>query len=164
MNSLSKQQHLSKRREKEEIIKKILPRIAEKVSTILDRPTPDITPVVAKVMGNLLVYRSVSHNGDGVQVNITVKNYSGASMAFKLHDTHQYPVRDADPEPKVISLGNDTDHIWRLAVKSGGSMNIRYNMPFVSDEEAARLSDLIVEGVDEGMVNGAKAVRGFVDE
>jgi DNA topoisomerase-6 subunit B len=161
---LSKQQHLSKRREKEEIIKKILPRIADKVSTILDRPNPDITPVVAKVMGNLLVYRSVSQNGDGVQVNITVKNYSGASMAFKLHDTHQYPVRDADPEPKAISMGNDTDYIWRLEVKSGGSMNIKYNMPFVSGEEAASLSELIVEGVDEGMVNGARAVRGFVDE
>ena len=161
---LSKQQHLSKRREKEEIIKKILPRIADKVSTILDRPTPDITPVVAKVMGNLLVYRNISHNGDGVRVDITVKNYSGASMAFKLHDTHQYPVRDADPEPKVISLGNDSDHIWRLDVKPGSSMNIRYNMPFVSDEEATSLPDLIVEGVDEGMVNGAKAVRGFVDE
>lgn len=161
---LSKQQQLSKRREKEEIIKKILPRIAEKVSTILDRPTPDITPVVAKVMGNLLVYRKVSHNGDGVQVDITVKNYSGASMAFKLHDTHQYPVRDADPEPKVISLGSDTDYIWRLDVKPGGSMNIKYNMPFVSDEEAASLPDLIAEGVDEGIINGAKAVRGFVDE
>jgi DNA topoisomerase-6 subunit B len=161
---LSKQQQLSKRREKEEIIKKILPRIAEKVSTILDRPTPDITPVVAKVMGNLLVYRKVSHNGDGVQVDITVKNYSGASMAFKLHDTHQYPVRDADPEPKVISLGSDTDYIWRLDVKPGSSMNIKYNMPFVSDEEAASLPDLIAEGVDEGIINGAKAVRGFVDE
>jgi DNA topoisomerase-6 subunit B len=161
---LSKQQQLSKRREKEEIIKKILPRIAEKVSTILDRPTPDITPVVAKVMGNLLVYRKVSHNGDGVRVDITVKNYSGASMAFKLHDTHQYPVRDADPEPKVISLGSDTDYIWRLDVKPGGSMNIKYNMPFVSDEEAASLPDLIAEGVDEGIINGAKAVRGFVDE
>jgi len=119
---------------------------------------------VAKVMGNLLVYRNISHNGNGVRVDITVKNYSGASMAFKLHDTHQYPVRDADPEPKVISLGNDSDHIWRLDVKPGSSMNIRYNMPFVSDEEATSLPDLIVEGVDEGMVNGAKAVRGFVDE
>jgi len=39
-----------------------------------------------------------------------------------------------------------------------------YNMPFVSDEEATSLPDLIVEGVDEGMVNGAKAVRGYVDE
>lgn len=161
---LSKQQHLSKRREKEEIIRKILPRIADKVSTVLDKPTPDITPVVAKVMGNLLVHRTLSRNGDGFQVEISIKNHSGAALSFKVHDTHQYSIRDAEPEPKVVSLGNDTDYIWKLDVKGQGRTSIRYDLPFVSEDEAAGLSALIVEGVDEAMVNGAKAVRGYVDE
>ena len=161
---LSKQQNLSRRREKEEIIKKILPRIAEKVSQVLDKPTPDITPIVAKVMGNLLVQRSVSKNGDGCQVEIDIHNYGDAAFAVKLHDTHQYSVRDAQPEPKSISMGRDTDHTWKLNLKAGDSEIIKYHLPFVSEEEANNLPGLILEGVEEGMVNGAKAVRGYVDE
>jgi DNA topoisomerase-6 subunit B len=161
---LSKQQHLSMRREKEEIIKKILPRIAEKVSQIMDKPTPDITPIVAKVMGNLLVQRSVSKNGDGYQVEIDIHNYGDAAFSIKLHDTHQYPVKDAQPEPKTISMGRDTDHTWKLKLKAGDRETIKYHLSFVSEEEANALPGLIVEGVDEAMVNGAKAVRGYVDE
>ena len=161
---LSKQQHLSKRREKEEIIKKLLPRIADKVSQVLDQPAPDITPVVAKIMGNLLVSRNVSKNGDGIEVDITIKNYSGTAMTFKVHDTHQYPIRDANPSPDVAVLGRDTDYVWKLDVKSNDHAHITYNLPFVSEDEAQRLPGLIVEGLDETMVNGAKAIRGYVDE
>jgi DNA topoisomerase-6 subunit B len=160
---LSKQVNLSKRREKEEIIKKLLPRIADKVSQVVEKPTPDITPIVAKIMGNLLVYRSVSKNRDGYLVDILIKNYSNANMTFNLHDTHQYPVRDAKPEPKVISLGKDTDYIWKLDVKSNSNLNISYHLPFVSEDEVNSIPSLIVEGVDEAMVNGAKAVRGYID-
>ncbi|MBE0523808.1 MAG: DNA topoisomerase VI subunit B [Methanosarcinales archaeon] len=160
---LSKQVNLSKRREKEEIIKKLLPRIAEKVSQVVEKPTPDITPIVAKIMGNLLVYRIISKNGDGYLVDILIKNYSSANMTINLHDTHQYPIRDADPEPKVISLGKDTDYIWKLDVRSSSNLTIRYHLPFVSEDEANSLPSLIVEGVDEALVNGARAVRGYVD-
>jgi DNA topoisomerase-6 subunit B len=161
---LSKQQHLSKRREKEEIIKKLLPRIAQKISQVLEKPAPDITPIIAKIMGNLLVYRSVTKNGNGFSVDITVKNYSNAAVTFKLHDAHQYPVRNVYPDPKIISLGRDSDHIWKMDVRSGSSTIIKYEIPFVCEEEIAALPELIIEGLDESMVNGAKATRGYMGE
>ena len=141
-----------------------MPRIAQKVSYVLDRPTPDITPIIAKIMGNLLVYRNITKSGNGFKVDITVKNYSDTAMIFKLHETHQYPLRDADPEPKLISFGKDTDHIWQLEVRSGQIEHIWYNLPFVSEDEVNNLPELIVEGLDEARVNGAKANRGYMGE
>ncbi len=161
---LSKQQTLSKRREKEEIIKKILPRIAEKVSLILDKPTPDITPIIAKIMGNLLVNRDVSKNGNDLKVNISIKNYSTLALKFKLHDAHAFPIRDADPEPKLISLGRDTDHIWQIDIKSKDKQSIVYNLPFISIDEVTDMPELIIEGLEDEVVNGAKAIRGYPDE
>lgn len=161
---LSKQSHLSRRREKEEVIKKLLPRIAEKVSQVVEKPIPDITPVVARIMGNLLVHRRISGNGDGYDVDITIKNHSDTAMTFKLHDTHQYPIRDAIPDPKKVSLGRDIDYIWKLDLRSKESQIIKYKLPFVSEAEASGLPELIVEGLDEALVTGARAVRGFMDE
>jgi DNA topoisomerase-6 subunit B len=161
---LSKQQTLSKRREKEEIIKKILPRIAEKVSLILDKPTPDITPIIAKIMGNLLVNRDISKNGNDLKVNISIKNYSTLALKFKLHDAHAFPIRNADPEPKLISLGRDTDHIWQIDIKSKDKQSIVYNLPFISIDEVTDMPELIIEGLEDEVVNGAKAIRGYPDE
>ena len=42
--------------------------MAAKVANILDKDVPDINPVVAKIMGNLLVHRKVKNNGDGLRM------------------------------------------------------------------------------------------------
>ncbi len=131
---------------------------------ILDKPTPDITPIIAKIMGNLLVNRDVSKNGNDLKVNISIKNYSTLALKFKLHDAHAFPIRDADPEPKLISLGRDTDHIWQIDIKSKDKQSIVYNLPFISIDEVTDMPELIIEGLEDEVVNGAKAIRGYPDE
>ena len=81
---LSKQDNLKKRREKEIIITKVLPKMALKVASILEKDVPDINPVVAKIMGNLLVHRKVKKNEDGTaDVIIKVKNFGSTSTFFQ---------------------------------------------------------------------------------
>ena len=77
---------LSERREKEEIIRKILPRIAKKLSDVLEKPEPDIGPVVAKIMGNLLIFRRMEQQDGHMAVRITVENHSDLIRSFKLHE------------------------------------------------------------------------------
>jgi len=73
---LSKQDNLKKRREKEIIITKVLPKMALKVANILGKEVPDINPVVAMIMGNLLVYRKVNKNEEGTaHIVIKIKNF-----------------------------------------------------------------------------------------
>ncbi len=155
---LSRQDRLQARREKEEIIQKILPRIAKKVGEILERPTPDITPVVAKIMGNVFIQRVVSQNGKGCDVEIRLKNHSEAAHHFSLHETLPYSLKNASPEPKIIPMGKETDHLWKISLKPGEEKAIIYKLD-IKPDEASKLPVLIAEGIDEELITGAKVVN-----
>ncbi len=158
---LSKQSNLKKRREKEIIITRVLPKMAVKVASILEREIPDINPVVAKIMGNVLVSRDVKKNGDGTaEVAIKVKNFGGSAHSLKVHDMLPCKISGAKPEPKVVTMGNDYDYIWDLSAAAGSSRALTYRMDSITDEELGKLSPLIVEGIEEELVTGAKAVKG----
>ncbi len=157
-NYLSRQDNLLKRREKEEIIQKILPRIAKKVGEILERPTPDITPVVSKIMGNVFVRREIRQNGNGCEVEIRIKNHSDSVHHFSLHETLPYNIESPSPEPKVIPLGKQTDHIWKISLKPDEQKAIIYRLS-ITQEEAAKLPQPIAEGIAEELITGAKAVN-----
>ena len=160
---LNKQSSLKKRREKEVIITKVLPRMAEKLAETLGREIPDINPVVAKVMGNLLVDRNVRSNGNGgADVSIRVKNFSGKKRQLKVHDMLPFEIEKPVPEPKIISMGNDYDYIWDLAISPDSSKVINYSVATLDENEIARLPSLIVEGLEEELVTGAKAIKGVI--
>jgi len=78
-NFLSRRKNLERRKEKEEIIKRLLPQLAEKTASILKREKPDIDPVVANIMGNVLIQKK----GAGIRL----KNFSDAEQKFKLRAT-----------------------------------------------------------------------------
>jgi DNA topoisomerase-6 subunit B len=155
---LSKQNNLMKRREKEEIIQKLLPRIAQKVGDILELPAPDINPVVAKIMGNVFIRRLVDENGSGCNVEIRISNNGTGAHNFTLHETLQYIIESASPEPKKISLGKQTDYTWKVSLKPGEKKAIIYRLGSGIDA-ASSLPQLVVEGIDEELVTGAKAVN-----
>ncbi|NJD78288.1 MAG: DNA topoisomerase VI subunit B [Candidatus Methanoperedens sp.] len=155
---LSRQDNLQRRREKEEIIQKILPRIAKKVGEILERPTPDITPVVAKIMGNVFIQRFVRQNGRGWDVEIRLKNHGEGTHSFNLHETLAYQIESASPEPKKIPLGKQTDHLWKIKLKPGEQKALIYRLN-IESLEASKLPQLVVDGIDEELITGAKVVN-----
>ncbi len=155
---LSRQDNLQRRREKEEIIQKILPRIAKKVGEILERPTPDITPVVAKIMGNVYIQRIVQQNGKGCDVEIRLKNHGEGTHSFNLHETLEYQIESASPEPKKIPLGKQTDHLWKIKLKPGEQKALIYRLN-IESVEASKLPQLVVDGIDEELITGAKVVN-----
>ncbi|WP_406662382.1 DNA topoisomerase VI subunit B [Methanolobus sp. ZRKC3] len=158
---LNKQSSLKKRREKEIIITKVLPRMAEKLAETLGKDVPDINPVVAKVMGNLLVDRHIKSNGNGgADVSIRVKNFSGKKQELKVHDMLPFEIEGPVPEPKIITMGNDFDYIWDMVISPDSSKVINYSVASLDENEIARLPSLIVEGLDEELVTGAKAIKG----
>nr|HML26181.1 DNA topoisomerase VI subunit B [Methanomethylovorans sp.] len=73
-----------------------------------------------------------------------------------------FKIRETTPEPKVISMGNDFDYVWKISVSTGSSKAISYLVDTLSDAEAAKFPELIVEGLDEELVTGAKAIMGLV--
>jgi DNA topoisomerase-6 subunit B len=159
---LSKQDNLKKRREKEIIITKVLPKMALKVANILEKDVPDISPVVAKIMGNLLVHRKVKRNEDGTaDIVIKVKNFGSSTHSFRVHEMLPWTISRAKPEPKVVTMGNDYDYIWDISAVVGSSKVLSYSIESTTDKELGKLPDLIVEGVEEELVTGAKAFKGI---
>jgi DNA topoisomerase-6 subunit B len=157
---LSKQSNLKKRREKEVIITKVLPKMAVKVASILEKDVPDINPVVAKIMGNVLVHRKLKKTGDGTaEVAIRVKNFGTSAYSFKVHEMLPCRLSWARPEPKVVNMGNNYDYIWEVSAASGSSKVLSYRIEGASDEELDKLPPLIVEGLEEELVTGSKAFR-----
>jgi len=155
---LSRQDNLEKRREKEEIINVLLPRIAKKVGEILERPTPDISPIVAKIMRNVFCQRVVRQNGNGCEVEIRLKNHGDSTHHFNVHEMLPYSIGSPSPEPKIIPMGTQVDHVWKISLKADEQKAIIYRLEINADE-AAKLPQLVVEGIESELITGAKAVN-----
>jgi DNA topoisomerase-6 subunit B len=148
---LSRRDNLEKRREKEEVIYHILPRIAKKVGEILERPTPDITPIVAKIMGNVFIQRDAVKNGKGCDVEVRLKNHGDSQRHFVLRQTLPYDIEAASPEPEKIQVGKQIDYVWKISLKPGEAKAISYELN-IKPDEAAKLPNLVVEGIESELI------------
>ena len=136
--------------------------MAKKVASILEKDVPDINPVVAKIMGNLIVHRKVKKNEDGTaDVMIKVKNFGSSGYSFKVHETLPWAITGAKPEPKIVNMGRDYDYIWDISASVGSSKMLSYRIESVMDKELEKLPAIIVEGIEEELVTGAKAFKGI---
>ena len=155
---LGRQDVLSRRKEKENLIKKVLPRLATKVSEILDRDVPNINPVVARIMGNLLVARSVqrNENNGGFDVEIRIENHTAAAHSLKVHDFIPYEIVSAEPEPRRAEVGDRFDYLWDVSLRSGGLARLVYRIDDSAD--ALSLPEPLVEGIPGELVTGAKVL------
>jgi len=151
---LSRQSVLSERREKEEIIRKILPRIAKKLSEVLEKDELDIGPVVAKIMGNLLVFRKVERNDGHLSVRILVENHSDLMRSFKLHEVLAKEADSVTPEARVISMGEGYDYHWKLSLAPGQKALISYSI----SSDGVALAEPVIEGLDAEIVTGARVI------
>jgi DNA topoisomerase-6 subunit B len=151
---LSRQSVLSERREKEEIIRKILPRIAKKLSDVLEKPEPDIGPVVAKIMGNLLVFRRLEQQDGHVAVRIMVENHSDLVRSFKLHEVLAEEAVAVLPAAKIIPLGDGYDHHWKLSLGPGESTILSYSV----HADGSPRKEPVVEGLEAEIVTGARVI------
>ena len=151
---LSRQSVLSERREKEEIIRKILPRIAKKLSEVLGKDEPDIGPVVAKIMGNLLVSRKVERSNGHLSVKILVENHSDLLRSFKLHEVLAVQADGVTPEARVISMADGYDYHWKLSIAPGKSAALSYSIA----SDGVTLTEPVIEGLDAEIVTGARVI------
>ena len=151
---MTRQSALSERREKEEIIRKILPKIASKLSDILLQDIPDIGPVVAKIMGNLMVRRLVEKEDGLALVKIAVENHGEISRTFKLHEIVPQEVYDVSPASKAIPIGDGYDYHWGLSLAPGETASFSYKVR----SEGHIFSDPVVEGLEADVVTGARVI------
>ena len=83
---LEKKKKMAKTREKFELINDILPAIAEKSASILERPVPDMAGSITKIMSAVICNETTTWNKETkqVDVSITLFNYTSRARSYSL--------------------------------------------------------------------------------
>lgn len=160
--------HISRRErrgmaeEKFIIVRKILPKLAEKTSVLVDRPVPDLTPVITKIMNVV----AVEAEGEKALTGVTLTNYTSAMKEVKVFmELPQEALGDgfvSTPKAEDLSRENGRLTFGVIKLKPSERFSIRLSLPKGVDVGPPD-ADLFVAGVDEAHLLGADPLPGDWD-
>ncbi|HVL49771.1 MAG TPA: DNA topoisomerase VI subunit B [Candidatus Thermoplasmatota archaeon] len=161
---LRKRAKLVRMKEKEAIIRRIIPKIAEKSASILGRKVPDYEPVIARIMNNVMINDTIAYHAGHRRhtVEIVATNYTMTGKSFDLFSVVPHEVEVVDVTPPADEAKNG---ILRWRVKKLASTE-KAKFSFVLkglDASDFDETDLYVKGIDEELVIGAEAWKGEVE-
>ena len=151
--------------EKFAIIQKILPKLAEKTSTLVGKPVPDLTPVVTKIMDVVNVETAVETRPAEVGASVEVTNYTPRARVLELF---------LEVAPEILAVGRfapepdgserELGRAWWTLPKlvPNGRTRLALTFPKGTDVETNDL-DWYVAGIDEGRLLGADPLPGDWD-
>jgi len=155
-----KKAKLSRMKEKEEIIRKIIPKIAEKSASMLGKPVPDYEPIIARIMNNMMITDQIEPvPKKGLKVSIQVTNYCNFGKTFQLYSAipHNVAPTDVSPEPEKVEDGLIT---WKIKrIPTGETETLSFLLPGLDASDFDE-TDLYVKGIDEELVIGAEPWKG----
>lgn len=135
---LNKRRSMQKRQEKQDVLGRILPQMAEKVAEVTGREHPDIEGAMARIMNNV----SVERERDGEKVTLIVENYSDRNEELDITDIVSAEPADLPDAATVVDLDGEWFVKWSPTVSSGETVELTYTV----DEDAD--FDINVDGVD----------------
>ncbi|SFL59819.1 DNA topoisomerase-6 subunit B [Halogranum rubrum] len=135
---LNKRRSMEKRRQKQDVLGKILPQMADKVSEVTGRPRPDIDGALARIMNNVSVERELE---DGT-VTLIVENYSDRTEQPDITDIVSVEPQNVSDGATVVDLDGEWFVKWSPSVPSGETVKLTYD---VSDDADF---DINVDGVE----------------
>jgi len=101
----------------------ILPEIAAKVSEIVGKPVPDISPLEGQIMRRVIC-RKKTDNG---MVKISVANYTAKPVTVMVYAVSADTAKDASVPPDFVdSIGEEFNKVWRCEVASQGTWEVTY--------------------------------------
>ena len=118
---LNKRRSMQQRREKQDVLGRILPEMADKVSEVTGRSRPDIDGALARIMNNVSVEREV----DGETVTLVVENHSDASEQLEITDIVSTEPTDLS-DGTVVDVDGEWFVQWKPEVPSGDERELTY--------------------------------------
>ena len=157
---LKKQKKRAKVSEKFDLVQKVLPAIAEKASSVVGKPVPNLDKVVAAIMDVVWIEENIDYNSEGIDIEIKITNYRLRSANFKLRaEVPGHSIKNVEPRPGKRS---GKQIIWSVGLPTTESTRYKLNIP-----EGTRSSfegvELWVEGMDSTNIIGAEAWTGITD-
>jgi DNA topoisomerase-6 subunit B len=135
---INRRQSLQKRRRKQEVLGRILPEMADKLSEVTERERPNIDGALGRIMNNVIVERSME---DGT-VTLAVRNHSDRAETPEVTDIVSVEPTGVDDGASVVDLDGEWFVQWSPSVSAGETATLTYE---VSD---GATFDVDVEGVE----------------
>ncbi len=157
---LKKQKKRAKVSEKFDLVQKVLPAIAEKTSSVVGQPVPNLDKVVAAIMDVVWIEEKIEFEKEHIGIEVEIINYRLRSANFKLRaEVPGHEIKEAEPRPGKRE-GNHV--IWSVGLPTTESAKYKFIIP-----EGTRSSfeglELWVEGIDSTNIIGAEAWTGIID-
>jgi DNA topoisomerase-6 subunit B len=141
-------------------VQKVLPAIAEKTSSVVGKPVPNLDKVVAAIMDVVWIEENIEFNKEGINIEIQITNYRLRSANFKLRaEVPGHSIKRAEPRPGKRS-GNQV--IWSVGLPTTESTKYKISIPDGNRSTFEGL-ELWVEGMDSTNIIGAEAWTGVAD-
>ncbi|WP_418282841.1 DNA topoisomerase VI subunit B [Halorubrum sp. DTA98] len=118
---LNKRRSMQQRREKQDVLGRILPEMADKVSEVTGRERPDISGALARIMNNVSVDREVT---DGT-VTLSVENHSDTNEQLEITDIVSAEPTDLS-DGTVVDMDGEWFVQWTPEVKAGTDVELTY--------------------------------------
>ena len=129
---LNKRRSMQQRREKQDVLGKILPEMADKVSEVTGRPRPNIDGALARIMNNVSVEREIE---DGT-VTLIVENHSDTNERLDITDI--VSTEPTDPsDGTVVDMDGEWFVQWKPEVPSGDERELTYTTDGDADFEVS---------------------------
>ncbi|QLG62333.1 DNA topoisomerase VI subunit B [Halorarum salinum] len=135
---LNKRRSLQKRRQKQDVLGRILPEMADKVADVVDRERPNIDGAMARIMNNV----SVERERDGDTVKLVVENHSDRTEEPDVTDIVSAEPANVSDGAEVVDLDGEWFVKWSPSVPGGEEATLEYT---VTDDAEF---DVNVDGVE----------------
>ncbi|HEU12993.1 MAG: DNA topoisomerase VI subunit B [Thermoplasmata archaeon] len=156
---LIKKEVKAKLTEKFFLVQKILPKIAEKSSRILNKEIPPLDPVITKIMNVLWIEENVSQEGKSARINVNVSNFTPEEKSFRLYAD----LPDGKLDGNIIPYGEydeNKDYIrWNIeSMKPMEKITFTFNVKDLKGDYGETV--FYIEGTDPVHVVGAEPLPG----
>ncbi|EMA58972.1 DNA topoisomerase VI subunit B [Halorubrum kocurii] len=129
---LNKRRSMQQRREKQDVLGRILPEMADKVSEVTGRSRPDIDGALARIMNNVSVEREVN----GETVTLVVENHSDVNERLEITDIVSTEPTDLS-DGTVVDMDGEWFVQWKPEVPSGDERELTYAVDGDADFEVS---------------------------
>ncbi len=161
---MNKKVRRAKTVEKFEIVRTILPRMAEESASIVNRPVPDITRTITKIMNVVWIDDQVAYEGGRYRVRVAVHNYTSRGKSFTLHASIPSKAVDSlisNPGPSELSSSGRI--AWKLPrIPATKSLTIAFELPGLEEGDYDE-AELYVSGLTSAQLVGAEPLPGDWD-
>ena len=118
---LNKRRSMQQRREKQDVLGRILPEMADKVSEVTGRSRPDIDGALARIMNNVSIEREV----DDKTVTLVVENHSDVNEELDITDIVSAEPTDLS-DGTVVDMDGEWFVQWKPEVPAGDERELTY--------------------------------------